>query len=124
MRLKLDYPRSALTVERDLLKNLAEKETTFAEISNNISELVLYSCFIFLVARNWSNPSASCRRLRTASQNAIFQDFETARTVDVEGRLWEAHLKINTRFRKLLSRVSYLILFCSTSHSLIGHKKT
>lgn len=52
MILKLDYPRSALTVERDLLKNLAEKEPTFAEISHNISELVLYPCVLLLVARN------------------------------------------------------------------------
>lgn len=52
MILKLDYPRSALTVERDLLKNLAEKDPTFAEISHNISELVLYSCVLLLVARN------------------------------------------------------------------------
>ncbi|KAL4919416.1 hypothetical protein BDW62DRAFT_178882 [Aspergillus aurantiobrunneus] len=72
--------QATLIVEKELLKNLAEKEPTFAEISHHISEL------------------------RSASQNAIFQDFETARTVDVEGRLWEAHLKINTRFRKLLSR--------------------
>ncbi|KAL4788046.1 hypothetical protein BJX76DRAFT_228341 [Aspergillus varians] len=73
--------QSALTIEKDLLKNLAEKEPTFAEISHNISEL------------------------RSAIQSAIFQDFETARTVDVEGRLWDAHLKINTRFRKLLARL-------------------
>ncbi|CBF86507.1 uncharacterized protein ANIA_02271 [Aspergillus nidulans FGSC A4] len=72
--------QSALNVEKALLNNLAEKEPTFAEISHNISEL------------------------RTACQNAILQDFETARSIDVEGRLWDAHLKINTRFRKLLSR--------------------
>lgn len=45
-------------------------------------------------------------RFRVACQNAIFQNFEAARSVDVEGRLWEAHLKINNRFRKLLARVS------------------
>ena len=45
-------------------------------------------------------------RLRTASQNAILLNFDTAREHDVEGRLWEAHLKVNTRFRKKLSRVS------------------
>ncbi|KAL6232147.1 hypothetical protein BDW75DRAFT_218395 [Aspergillus navahoensis] len=72
--------QSALDVEKALLNNLAEKEPTFVEISHNISEL------------------------RTACQNAILQDFETARSVDAEGRLWDAHLKINTRFRKLLSR--------------------
>ncbi|KAL5043962.1 hypothetical protein BDW71DRAFT_186875 [Aspergillus fruticulosus] len=72
--------QSALDIEKALLDNLAEKEPTFAEISHNISEL------------------------RTACQNAILQDFETARSIDAEGRLWDAHLKINTRFRKLLSR--------------------
>ncbi|KAL4883293.1 hypothetical protein BJY04DRAFT_30281 [Aspergillus karnatakaensis] len=72
--------QSALDIEKELLKNLAEKEPTFAEISHNISEL------------------------RNACQNAILQDFETSRSTDVEGRLWDAHLKINTRFRKLLSR--------------------
>lgn len=45
-------------------------------------------------------------RFRTACQNAILLDFDTARGADVEGRLWDAHLKLNTRFRKLLSRVS------------------
>ena len=36
----------------------------------------------------------------------ILSDFDTARGTDVEGRLWDAHLKLNTRFRKLLARVS------------------
>ncbi|KAB8073551.1 hypothetical protein BDV29DRAFT_191698 [Aspergillus leporis] len=70
----------ALDIERELLKSLAEKEPTFAEISLQLSEF------------------------REACQNAILQDFETARSIDVESRLWDAHLKINTRFRKLLSR--------------------
>ncbi|KAL4928695.1 uncharacterized protein BDV17DRAFT_281790 [Aspergillus undulatus] len=72
--------QSALDVEKQLLNNLAEKEPTFANISHHISEL------------------------RSACQNAILSDFEAARATDVEGRLWDAHLKINTRFRKLLSR--------------------
>nr|XP_001398361.2 hypothetical protein ANI_1_180154 [Aspergillus niger CBS 513.88] len=72
--------QTALEVEKELLKSLAEKEPTFAEISHYLSEF------------------------RSTCQNAILQDFETARSVDVEPRLWDAHLKINTRFRKLLSR--------------------
>ncbi|KAL4942645.1 hypothetical protein BDV06DRAFT_158939 [Aspergillus oleicola] len=72
--------QSALDIEKQLLNNLAEKEPTFAEISHHISEF------------------------RNACQNAILSDFEAARTADVEGRLWDAHLKLNTRFRKLLSR--------------------
>ncbi|KAI9924431.1 hypothetical protein ASPWEDRAFT_23481 [Aspergillus wentii DTO 134E9] len=70
----------ALEGEKQLSKCLAEKEPTFAEISHYLSEF------------------------RTACQNAILQDFETARSIDVEARLWDSHLKINTRFRKLLSR--------------------
>ncbi|EIT72575.1 hypothetical protein AFCA_000565 [Aspergillus flavus] len=70
----------ALDIEGELLKSLAEKEPTFAEISHYLSEL------------------------RAACQNAILQDFDAARSIDVETRLWDAHLKINNRFRKLLSR--------------------
>ncbi|KAL4966820.1 uncharacterized protein BDV14DRAFT_188744 [Aspergillus stella-maris] len=72
--------QSALDIEKQLLNNLAEKEPTFAEISHHISEF------------------------RNACQNAILLDFEAARATDIEGRLWDAHLKLNTRFRKLLSR--------------------
>ncbi|KAF7596316.1 hypothetical protein BBP40_002460 [Aspergillus hancockii] len=72
--------RIALDIERELLKSLAEKEPTFAEISHYLSEL------------------------REGCQNAILLDFEAARSIDVESRLWDAHLKINNRFRKLLSR--------------------
>ncbi|OJJ68695.1 hypothetical protein ASPBRDRAFT_133555 [Aspergillus brasiliensis CBS 101740] len=75
-----DTWQTALEVEKELLKSLAEKEPTFAEISHYLSEF------------------------RSTCQNAILQDFETARSADVEPRLWDAHLKINTRFRKLLSR--------------------
>ncbi|PWY85745.1 hypothetical protein BO94DRAFT_467471 [Aspergillus sclerotioniger CBS 115572] len=72
--------QTALEVEKELLRSLAEKEPTFAEISHFLSEF------------------------RSACQNAVLQAFETARSADVESRLWDAHLKINTRFRKLLSR--------------------
>ncbi|GIK00485.1 hypothetical protein Aspvir_004510 [Aspergillus viridinutans] len=72
--------QTALEAEGKLLKSLAEKEPTFTEISHYLSEF------------------------RTACQNAILQDFETSRSIDVETRLWDAHVKINTRFRKLLSR--------------------
>jgi hypothetical protein len=72
--------QTALESEGKLLKSLAEKEPTFTEISHYLSEF------------------------RAACQNAIIQDFETSRSIDVETRLWDAHVKINTRFRKLLSR--------------------
>lgn len=48
----------------------------------------------------------SRNRYRSVCQSAILLDFDTARETDVEGRLWDAHLKLNIRFRKQLSRVS------------------
>jgi hypothetical protein len=45
-------------------------------------------------------------RFRISCQNAILLDFDAARETDVESRLWDAHLKVNNRFRKQLLRVS------------------
>ncbi|OAX79223.1 hypothetical protein ACJ72_06458 [Emergomyces africanus] len=74
---------SELDGEKDLLRALAEKEPTFAEVNDYLA------------------------KFRIACQNAIFQCFETGTetaSLRVEGRLWDIHVKINTRFRKLLSR--------------------
>lgn len=57
-------------------------------------------------------------RFRAACQNAILQDFETSRSIDVETRLWDAHVKINTRFRKLLSRVSATNCWYNIAHAV------
>ncbi|KAK2766014.1 hypothetical protein FQN54_007529 [Arachnomyces sp. PD_36] len=72
--------KAAVQAEKELLKALAEKEPTFAEMNNYLKEF------------------------RIACQDAIFQDFDSARSVDVEGRLWDATVRINSRFRKLLAR--------------------
>ncbi|KAJ5742965.1 hypothetical protein N7533_010067 [Penicillium manginii] len=75
-----DAWKTALSSESELMRCLTQKEPTFAEISHFLSEF------------------------RTICQNTILLDFDTARDTDVESRLWEAHLKVNNRFRKLLSR--------------------
>ncbi|OJJ48856.1 hypothetical protein ASPZODRAFT_59825 [Penicilliopsis zonata CBS 506.65] len=72
--------QNALEAEKQLLKSLAEKESTFADITQFLSEF------------------------RSACLNTILLDFERARSADLEPRLWDAHLKINTRFRKRLAR--------------------
>ncbi|KAJ5689156.1 hypothetical protein N7462_003548, partial [Penicillium macrosclerotiorum] len=72
--------RTALAAEQELMRCLAEKEPTFGEVTHFLGEF------------------------RPACQNAILLDFDTSRKNDVEGRLWDAHLKLNTRFRKQLSR--------------------
>lgn len=41
------------------------------------------------------------------SESVIFQDFELATKNNVEGRLWDAHTKLNGRYRKALSRVCF-----------------
>lgn len=73
--------QTALEAEGKLLKSLAEKEPTFTEIFHYLFEF------------------------RAACQNVILQDFETSRSLDVETRLWDAHVKINARFRKRLWHV-------------------
>ncbi|KAJ6110535.1 hypothetical protein N7486_002770 [Penicillium sp. IBT 16267x] len=75
-----DAWQTTLDAERELLRCLGDKEPTFVEFSHYLSEF------------------------RTAAQNAILLDFDAAREYDIEGRLWDAHLKLNTRFRKKLSR--------------------
>lgn len=66
---------------------------------------------------------SAVRRFRIACQNTVFHCFETrvqqndeknktlgteSASLQVEGRLWDMHVKINTRFRKLLSRVGLI----------------
>uniref|UniRef100_A0A093US81 Protein SMG7L n=1 Tax=Talaromyces marneffei PM1 TaxID=1077442 RepID=A0A093US81_TALMA len=72
--------QTAVQAEKDLLKTLADKEPTFAEIAHCLAEF------------------------RVACRNAIFVDFDAAATENAEIRLWDAHVKINARFRKLLAR--------------------
>ncbi|KAH8702501.1 hypothetical protein BGW36DRAFT_290343 [Talaromyces proteolyticus] len=72
--------QSADQAEKELLTTLAEKEPTFAEIAHYLDEF------------------------REACQNAIFLDFDAAASKNAEARLWDAHVKINSRFRKLLAR--------------------
>lgn len=72
--------QSAVQAEKDLLKTLADKEPTFAAIAHCLTEF------------------------RVACQNAIFLDFDAAASENAEARLWDAHVKINKRFRNLLTR--------------------
>jgi hypothetical protein len=45
---------------------------------------------------------ANVFRYRTASENTVFLDFEYAASQGVGKRLWDAHTKINNRYKKLL----------------------
>ena len=49
--------------------------------------------------------TSDIRRYRTACENFILQDFEFALGKDAENRLWDAHGKVNSRFRKELKNV-------------------
>ncbi|PGH08623.1 hypothetical protein GX51_01143 [Blastomyces parvus] len=69
--------------EKDLLRVLSDKEPTFAEVNDYLA------------------------KFRIACQNAIFHCFETGTetaSLRVEAQLWEIHVKINNRFRRLLLR--------------------
>ncbi|OQE12226.1 hypothetical protein PENVUL_c001G07362 [Penicillium vulpinum] len=75
-----DAWKTAIEAEKELLQCFTQERRTFDEFEHFLSEF------------------------RTSSQNAILLDFNAAREVDVESRLWDAHLKVNNRFRKQLLR--------------------
>ncbi|KAI9877059.1 MAG: hypothetical protein M1830_004909 [Pleopsidium flavum] len=85
--------RFAQRAEKELQATLAEKDPTFRDIDHLVAQY------------------------RSKCENVIFQDFDFATSKNVEARLWDAHVKINNRFRKNLSRVSglcYMALFQTT----------
>ncbi|KAJ5165381.1 DNA/RNA-binding domain E.t1.c1-type [Penicillium coprophilum] len=75
-----DAWKTAIEAEKELLQCFSQERRTFDEFEHFLSEF------------------------RTSSQNAILLDFNASRKVDVESRLWDAHLKVNNRFRKQLLR--------------------
>ncbi|KAF4764557.1 hypothetical protein N7455_010998 [Penicillium solitum] len=75
-----DAWKTAIEAEKELLQCFSQERRTFDEFEHFLSEF------------------------RTSSQNAILLDFNAAREVDVESRLWDGHLKVNNRFRKQLLR--------------------
>ncbi|KAI9677461.1 MAG: hypothetical protein M1817_006415 [Caeruleum heppii] len=68
-------------IEKELHAKLAEKDATYQDIDHILTQH------------------------RLACQNLIFQDFEFAQSKNVEARLWDAHGRINSRFRKNLARL-------------------
>ncbi len=53
----------------------------------------------------WPKSLLTCLRYRSKCESLILQDFAFALSKDVENRLWNAHVKVNSRFRKQLSIV-------------------
>ncbi|CAG8406523.1 unnamed protein product [Penicillium salamii] len=72
--------KTAVEAEKGLLQCFSQERRTFDEFEHYLAEF------------------------RTSCQNALLFDFNAAREADVEGRLWDAHLKVNNRFRKQLLR--------------------
>ncbi|OQD88244.1 hypothetical protein PENANT_c004G09597 [Penicillium antarcticum] len=75
-----DAWKIAIEAEKELLQCFSQERRTFDEFEHFLSEF------------------------RISCQNAILLDFDAAREVDMESRLWDAHLKVNNRFRKQLLR--------------------
>lgn len=73
--------RLAHRAERDLSTYLGREDSTFPNIAHFLAQY------------------------RTACENVILQDFEFAIGKSAENRLWDAHGKINNRFRKELKHV-------------------
>ncbi|KAI9669795.1 MAG: hypothetical protein M1829_005050 [Trizodia sp. TS-e1964] len=70
----------AQRAEQDLNATLNEKNVPIAHVTELINDL------------------------RVACAKAIFLDFEEATSHNIEARLWEAHSKLNKKYRRILSR--------------------
>ena len=46
------------------------------------------------------------RRYRMSCEGLILEDFEFAYNHEIEQKLWDAHVKINKRYQKMLNLVS------------------
>ena len=94
------FHRKAVEAEKGLLQCFAQERRTFDEFEHYIAESVA------LKPRAHTQADTCAYRFRTSCQNALLFDFNAAREAGVESRLWDAHLKVNNRFRKQLIRVS------------------
>lgn len=133
----IDFPRSDFRGEKELLSALAEKEPTFADVNHFLSESVSPSISVASLSKALvaSEPRGTSRlsipafpnRFRVACQNAIFRNLETgtaAQATEVEGKLWDMHVKINNRFRKLLSQVRHIALQDNYNYRCDGAEHT
>ncbi|KAJ5562871.1 DNA/RNA-binding domain E.t1.c1-type [Penicillium sp. DV-2018c] len=73
-----DVLKTADEAENELLQCFSQEQRTFNEFEHFLS------------------------KFRSSSQNAILFDFNAARAAEIELRLWDAHVKVNNRFRKQL----------------------
>lgn len=89
--------RSVQKLDGELKELLASKEPTFVDIDSLIARYARrgFSRQQGLIAYN---------SLRIACQEALLADFGAATKENIEEKLWDAHLKINARYRKLLSK--------------------
>jgi hypothetical protein len=88
--------RHALFVENQLNAFLGDQSTSNEDLLTLLEEWVSRKIHADVLLIN--------SRYRTISRAAIFSDTQHASTI--EDQLWSAHSKVNTRFRKQLSKVS------------------
>jgi len=89
--------RLAQRAEKELQATLTEKDPTFRNIDHQIDQYVP-KCSGF-------GKFLTSARYRAKCESLMLQDFNFALGKDVENRLWNAHIRINSRFRKQLSTV-------------------
>ncbi len=70
-----------------------------------MAESRLLDCPVFVLLLQRRVKPSDCRRYRARCESIILHDFDFALKKSVENRLWDAHLRLNNRFRKQLSFV-------------------
>lgn len=90
--------RATQQTRAELLAALAPKDLIY----NDLNEYVGRYAFCRMHATSYTDGP----RYRASCESLILADFEFALDHEIEQKLWDAHVKINKRYQKVISLVS------------------
>ena len=94
--------RATQQTRADLIAALAPKDLIY----NDLNEYVMRCAVFHRCAESYTD----VLRYRISCESLLLNDFEFALGYEVEQKLWDAHVKINKRYQKMLSLVRLTIL--------------
>lgn len=94
--------RATQQTRADLIAALAPKDLIYSDLNEYVTR-----CAIF---HRCADSYTDVPRYRMSCESLLLNDFEFALGCEVEQKLWDAHVKINKRYQKMLNLVRLIIL--------------
>lgn len=94
--------RATQQTRADLIAALAPKDLIYNDLNEYVTR-----CAIF---HRCADSDTDVPRYRMSCESLLLNDFEFALGCEVEQKLWDAHVKINKRYQKMLNLVRLIIL--------------